>query len=179
MRRLVPGTYLALGCAAIAIHLVLGRESALGHILLYDTIGASAVVAMAVGIRTRRPPRTHAWIGLTVGQALFVAGDVIWTSYDLAGAATPFPSPADAIYLSSRSSRRSIRRRRRGSGSRPSTASSPRAEGASRCSPSRMRARPSSSASRSLRKPLSTVVKNQQHRPNCTMQPGSGSRMID
>jgi diguanylate cyclase len=99
MRRLVPGAYFALGCAAIVVYLVLGRDSALGHILLYDTIGASAVVAMVVGIRTRRPPRAHAWIGLTAGQALFVLGDVIWTSYDLAGATPPFPSPADAIYL--------------------------------------------------------------------------------
>jgi PAS domain S-box-containing protein len=99
MRRLGPVLYLAVGCAAIAAYFAAGRGSALGHILLYDSIGASAVGVMLVGVRSHRPERLHAWVGLAAGQALFVAGDVIWTSYDLAGSSTSFPSVADGIYL--------------------------------------------------------------------------------
>ena len=38
------------------------------------------------------------WILMAVGQALFVAGDLLWNWYEVIGE-DPFPSMADVLYL--------------------------------------------------------------------------------
>ena len=67
--------------------------------LLYDVMGASAVVVALVGVRLNKPDRRLPWILMAVGQGLFVAGDLLWNWYDLIGV-DPFPSVADVLYLS-------------------------------------------------------------------------------
>ena len=61
-------------------------------------IGAVAVCAWrAVAV----PAERAAWAGMTLGMALFAAGDVLWM-VDFTGLppdAIPYPSPADALYL--------------------------------------------------------------------------------
>ncbi|MEA2537145.1 MAG: diguanylate cyclase, partial [Chloroflexota bacterium] len=66
--------------------------------LLYDAIGASAVVAILTGVWLHRPDRRAPWLLLGVGQASFVIGDLLFVYFDHTGE-RPFPSLADAFYL--------------------------------------------------------------------------------
>jgi diguanylate cyclase len=62
--------------------------------VLNVVVGASAVAAIAAGIRWHRPPRRAAWWLIAAAQGLFVAGDalsgagvVVRVSFDLPSAA--------------------------------------------------------------------------------------------
>jgi diguanylate cyclase (GGDEF)-like protein len=96
-RRSLWLAYLVAGAAAVALHASLETGS-LTQSYLYDVIGASAVAAAFVGIWRNRPERALPWLLLARGQALFVAGDLMWNYYALIGE-DPFPSTADALYL--------------------------------------------------------------------------------
>jgi PAS domain S-box-containing protein len=65
-----------------------------------NAIGASSVVAIVVGVHLWKPKKRLAWYLMAVGQALFVAGDVITYNYQrLFHAPLPFPSIGDVLYL--------------------------------------------------------------------------------
>ena len=98
-RRVAPWqVYLFCGLLATAGYFAL--PSANAQTVAYDVIGLSGIIALLVGIRLHRPASPWPWLLLMLGDALSVAGDVIWT-YDqtVRGIATPFPSLADALYL--------------------------------------------------------------------------------
>src|SRR5262252_7721537 len=96
--RLTPLTaYLAVGAALVAVHWLLPTGS-LTQSFLYDVIGASAVIAALIGVRLHRPDRALPWLLMAAGQALFVAGDLLWNWYEVIGE-DPFPSLADVLYL--------------------------------------------------------------------------------
>jgi len=88
---------LAGGLALIALHAVV-EQGSLGQSFLYDVIGASAVVMVLIGVRRHRPDRALPWLLMAAGQALFVAGDIVWNIYEILGE-DPFPSFADVLYL--------------------------------------------------------------------------------
>ncbi len=68
---------------------------------LYNLIGLSAVIAIMWGARMNEPQQRLPWYLVAIGQALWVAGDVITYNYDrLFGTAPPFPSIGDLLYLS-------------------------------------------------------------------------------
>ena len=90
--------YLALGALALAIHAFLLATGSLEQSWSYDVIGASAVAAAAVGIVRKAPDRRLPGILMAIGQASFVAGDVMWNWYEMNGE-DPFPSFADVLYL--------------------------------------------------------------------------------
>jgi diguanylate cyclase (GGDEF)-like protein len=101
-RRLLSGislwtAYLAAGVAALVLHAALPTGST-AQSLLYDAIGASAVVIALVAVRRFRPDRRLPWLLMAAGQALFVAGDLVWNYYEAIGE-EPFPSVADVLYL--------------------------------------------------------------------------------
>src|SRR5215831_18094318 len=86
--RLTPLTaYLAVGAALVAVHWLLPTGS-LTQSFLYDVIG----------VRLHRPDRALPWLLMAAGQALFVAGDLLWNWYEVIGE-DPFPSLADVLYL--------------------------------------------------------------------------------
>jgi diguanylate cyclase (GGDEF)-like protein len=89
--------YLLLGIFAALCYLALETGSVSQH-LLYDAIGASAVVAIVVGIRVYRPAAARAWWLMAAGQACFVLGDLLWEWFAWIGE-EPFPSVADVAYL--------------------------------------------------------------------------------
>jgi diguanylate cyclase (GGDEF)-like protein len=96
--RVTPLTaYLAAGAALVVVHWLLETGS-LAQNLLYDVVGASAVIAALVGVRIHRPDRALPWVLMAAGQALFVAGDLLLNWYELIGE-SPFPSLADVLYL--------------------------------------------------------------------------------
>jgi len=67
--------------------------------VLNVVVGASAVVAIAVGIAWHRPARRLAWWLIAAAQGLFVAGDALFSINELVLHIEPFPSLADALYL--------------------------------------------------------------------------------
>jgi diguanylate cyclase (GGDEF)-like protein/PAS domain S-box-containing protein len=67
---------------------------------VFNVIGLSAVVAIVVGVRTHKPAASLPWYLIALGQAFFVAGDVLAYNYKaLFGTTLPFPSVADPLYL--------------------------------------------------------------------------------
>ena len=89
--------YLAIGVLALVVHAMLETGS-LPQSYFYDIVGASAVAAATVGIVRNAPDRRMPWILMVAGQAMFVAGDLMWNWYEIIGEA-PFPSLADVLYL--------------------------------------------------------------------------------
>ena len=89
--------YLVVGALALVVHANLETGS-LEQSWFYDVVGASAVLAAIVGIIRNAPDRRLPWMFMAAGQALFVAGDVLWNWYTMIGE-EPFPSLADVLYL--------------------------------------------------------------------------------
>jgi PAS domain S-box-containing protein len=68
---------------------------------LFNLIGLSAPIAMVVAARMHAPRQRLPWYLVAIGQALFVAGDVITYNYErFFGTEPPFPSIGDVLYLS-------------------------------------------------------------------------------
>ena len=65
----------------------------------YSVIGASGAAAVIVGVRRYRPAHPVAWYLIAAGIAASVAGDTLFAWYQDIASITPFPSPADALYL--------------------------------------------------------------------------------
>ena len=89
--------YLALGLLLIGVHnfLELGSQP---QALTYDIVGGSAVAAALFGAWRNRPDRRLPWLLMALGQASFVAGDLMWNYFEAIGE-EPFPSFADVLYL--------------------------------------------------------------------------------
>src|SRR5215208_2299069 len=67
--------------------------------ILNVVVGASAVAAFLVELRWHRPARPLPWRLIAGAQALFVAGDALFSINELVLHIEPFPSLADALYL--------------------------------------------------------------------------------
>jgi signal transduction histidine kinase len=67
--------------------------------VLNVVVGASAAAAILLGLRRHRPAHRRAWWLIAAAQALFVAGDALFSINDLVLHIEPFPSLADALYL--------------------------------------------------------------------------------
>ena len=98
MRSRAWALYLAIG-GAVLTAFVFVHSIRVGP--LFNVIGLSASVAIVVGARMHEPRQRLPWYLVAIGQALFVAGDVITYNYDrFFGTAPPFPSIGDLLYLS-------------------------------------------------------------------------------
>jgi len=89
--------YFALGALALVVHQML-ESGSLTQSWFYDIVGGSAVVVALIGIAQNKPERRMPWLLMAAGQALFVAGDIMWNWYETIGE-SPFPSLADVLYL--------------------------------------------------------------------------------
>jgi len=89
--------YLAVGVLFLLVHASMETGS-IAQSFVYDGIGASAVAMAIVGVRHHRPERRLPWLLMALGQASFVAGDLLWNWYQIIGE-DPFPSLADVLYL--------------------------------------------------------------------------------
>jgi len=68
---------------------------------LFNVIGLSAPIAIVIAVRIHAPRQLLPWYLVAIGQALFVAGDVITYNYEqFFGTEPPFPSIGDVLYLS-------------------------------------------------------------------------------
>ncbi|HWG94214.1 MAG TPA: EAL domain-containing protein [Mycobacteriales bacterium] len=67
---------------------------------LLQLAGAATAAASALArSRTCTGRRRRAWLAVAAGCAGWAAGQALWTGYEAAGRAVPFPSAADAGYL--------------------------------------------------------------------------------
>src|SRR5918996_840648 len=68
---------------------------------LFNLIAISSPIAILIAVRMWKPDARWPWYLFALGQALFVAGDVITYNYErFFGVALPFPSVGDVFYLS-------------------------------------------------------------------------------
>ena len=89
--------YLGAGGVVLATYLLLASAGA--QAIAYEAVGASAALAIIVGVRLHRPLRRLPWYLLACGQLLWLVGDVLWDVFALALDIEPFPSAADVFYL--------------------------------------------------------------------------------
>ncbi|MDX6435280.1 MAG: hypothetical protein QOK34_114 [Gaiellaceae bacterium] len=91
--------YLVVTAPVIALYLVGPAVCQSGPV--FNAIGLSAVAAILLGVRFHRPDQKAPWYLFALAQTLFVAGDVIAYNFErIFGRSIPFPSLADAFYLS-------------------------------------------------------------------------------
>jgi len=98
LSRLPPSiVYIAACVVFIGLHasLEVGSQA---QSLIYDLVGGSAVAVALLGAWRNRPDRRLPWVLMAIGQASFVAGDLLWNYYEAIGE-EPFPSFADVLYL--------------------------------------------------------------------------------
>ena len=88
---------LTAGTVATAVYVAV-TLSPLGDGVAYDGMGLALVAAIVVGVRIHRPRAASAWYLIALSQLLFVAGDIVWTIFDVLHM-DPWPSIADALYL--------------------------------------------------------------------------------
>jgi class 3 adenylate cyclase len=98
---LTPGgrLYVLVGIAALAAFYAMPYDTLFQDTIYYPAIGLAAVLAIVGGVAWYRPAHPWPWLLLAAGQLLFVAGDVLFGWYEHVVGTTPFPSPADALYL--------------------------------------------------------------------------------
>src|SRR4051794_14510040 len=89
--------YLLAGAVVCAIYLALPE---LTSALVYEAVGLSAVVAVIVAVRIYEVERPAPWYLIAAGLALLTIGDSIFNANDIIFDNPPFPSIADAAYLS-------------------------------------------------------------------------------
>jgi diguanylate cyclase (GGDEF)-like protein len=90
-------TALGIGAVLIGLYFLLPTPDL--QDLAYQVPGMLAIVAVLAGIVIHRPARRGPWLLLAVGLALTTAGDWTWVILERAFALEPFPSVADAFYL--------------------------------------------------------------------------------
>ncbi|MBW3601192.1 MAG: EAL domain-containing protein [Actinobacteria bacterium] len=101
MKRTIWQWYL-LGGAVVAAAYLLLNPTATTKLVLYNGIGLSAVVAVVVGTTRNRPSHRLPWMLIAAGQTVFLGGDIVYYVYEgILRIASPFPSLADAGYLTS------------------------------------------------------------------------------
>ncbi len=88
----VSRVYLLAGGIVLACYLVVPPFA--GSTWLFELVGLSSAVAIAVGVARYRPRPMLPWVLFIVAQMLFIAGDFFYYSYDLS-----FPSFADGFYI--------------------------------------------------------------------------------
>ena len=98
---LTPGgrLYVLVGIAALAAFYAMPYDTLFQDTIYYPAIGLASVLSIVGGVLWYRPAHPWPWLLLAAGQLLFVAGDVTFGYYEHIAGGTPFPSPADALYL--------------------------------------------------------------------------------
>src|SRR5262245_872643 len=98
MRREVVRSLWWVGAGIVALFAVNTLMSGEAAGLAEDSVSALAVAALWVGLY-RRGPHRRPWVWIGLGVALWVAGDLVWDGYALAGLVRPDVSLADLFYL--------------------------------------------------------------------------------
>ncbi len=84
--------YLLVGGIAVGCYLVVPPFA--GNTTVFQVVGVSSAVAIAIGVVRHRPSPLLPWVLFFIAQLLFLAGDVFYYTYDVS-----FPSAADGLYI--------------------------------------------------------------------------------
>ena len=90
-------TFCTLGCVAIVGYLVIPTKEV--RDVAYLTLAATFVAVILVGVRMNRPELRLPWYLMAAGEGLWVLGDTVYTLLEDVFHKAPFPSVADAFYL--------------------------------------------------------------------------------
>ena len=91
--------WLAVGALATGGYFLLPMDG-LAHAVLYDAIGLVSSAVIVVGVRLHAPARPGAWYLFAAGQTVWVVGDILYSYITYVRHEEPYPSIADAFYLS-------------------------------------------------------------------------------
>ena len=91
--------WLTAGVVAVAGYFLL-PAGGLGRTVAYNVIGLVSAVGILAGVRMHRPARPRLWYWFAAGQIVWVLGDLTWEYYQHVLHQEPYPSWADAFYLS-------------------------------------------------------------------------------
>jgi diguanylate cyclase (GGDEF)-like protein len=87
------------GMCLVALYFAFPNETS--QDIVYAALGTASVVCILVGVRLHRPKDRLGWYFLAVAGSCFTLGDDAWTFYNsVLHTSVPFPSFADALYLS-------------------------------------------------------------------------------
>jgi diguanylate cyclase len=98
MRKKAWSLYLGATTLIAGLYFVLPTTT-LSKLVLYNGIGLSSVIAILVGIRMNKPTDARSWRLIAIGAGCFLSGDICYYVLEAVRKTTPFPSPADALYL--------------------------------------------------------------------------------
>lgn len=99
LRRHLWKAVLIVGLRSIVLYYQLSTN--LGADLVYSAIGMGATGSILLGIRLHQVARPAGWYLIATANACFVGGDLVLDVYDVVlRTPPPYPSIADAIYLS-------------------------------------------------------------------------------
>jgi diguanylate cyclase (GGDEF)-like protein len=90
---------LSLGVLSAAAYVAFSGSGGVGS-AWYLAIAALGTGMAIVGARQAQPPRRRIWAALALGSVLYLVGDALWVLYDVVLDVSPYPSLADAAYLS-------------------------------------------------------------------------------
>jgi PAS domain S-box-containing protein len=90
---------LAVGLFAAVLQLAL-RGSDVATAVLHLAVQVLAVACVVAGLRMYRPAGRTAWYLLLTGMLVYLAANAIWYPANARGVPPPFPSLADALYIS-------------------------------------------------------------------------------
>jgi diguanylate cyclase (GGDEF)-like protein len=90
--------WLAVGVVAVGSYFLLPQG--LGRTVAYNMTGLLSSVGILAGVRLHRPQRPRLWYWFAAGQIVWVFGDLVWEYYRHVLHQEPYPSWADAFYLS-------------------------------------------------------------------------------
>ena len=94
-----PRALLALGVLSCAGYVAFAPVNGIGAAWYLATAAFGTGMAVA-GAWTARRPRRRIWVALALGSVLYLVGDGLWVLYDYVLHISPYPSWADACYLS-------------------------------------------------------------------------------
>src|SRR5882724_12857715 len=83
----------------VAVVSYFGTPDTWTQTICYDAIAMSGAVAMLAGVRHHRPPAAGLWLTFGLCQVLMVCGDFTYALYARTFHTSPYPAPADAMYL--------------------------------------------------------------------------------
>jgi signal transduction histidine kinase len=96
--------YIAVGAVFSLAYLLIPASQSSTQVLvlkvvLYGGVSASAVVAMAVGVRLWRPANPAPWQALIAAQVIYLAADLTFRIRHFLVRSEAYPSAADVLYL--------------------------------------------------------------------------------
>ena len=86
------------GLALIAVYFVLPNANSQN--VEYAFLGTASVVFILIGVRLHQPKNRWGWYYVAAAGAFFTLGDDVYSFYSVLHITVPFPSYADALYLS-------------------------------------------------------------------------------